>query len=243
MVVLTNRGSGEISCTIPAEKANLQAKEVEDLERYLDATRSTLLYARKVILVEGPAELFLIPALVKKVMKIDLERLGISIIPIYGVHFKVYAKLFSSLALPKKCVIIADGDLIPSDASIIKSDEFEPYIAPNLESLKSEFINVFYCKKTFEIALTIPGLLPVLEKAAEECGASKIANELKKGYHLVSKNKEKQEEIIETLSQKILNTAKRFGKARFAQIASKYINLAEDIPDYIRSAINWLIEE
>jgi putative ATP-dependent endonuclease of the OLD family len=53
------------------------------------------------MLVEGPAELFLIPALLKQVMGIDLEREGISVIPIYGVHFDVYAKLFSTTSLTK----------------------------------------------------------------------------------------------------------------------------------------------
>ena len=101
---------------MPAKDADLQDSEIHDLERYLDATRSNLLFARKVMLVEGPAELFLIPALLKQVKGIDLRREGISIIPIYGVHFDVYAKLFSLNSLPKKCAIIADGDLKPSDA-------------------------------------------------------------------------------------------------------------------------------
>ena len=78
---------------------------------YLDATRSTLLFARKVILVEGPAELFLIPVLVKQVLGLDLDSLGITVVPIYGVHFDVYARLFGENMLPKKCAILADGDL------------------------------------------------------------------------------------------------------------------------------------
>jgi hypothetical protein len=52
---------------MPAEDSGLKQAEIHDLERYLDATRSNLLFARKVILVEGPAELFLIPALLKHV--------------------------------------------------------------------------------------------------------------------------------------------------------------------------------
>jgi len=34
--------------------------------------------------------------------------------------------------------------------------------------------------------------------------------------------------------------AKRFGKARFAQITSKYTDDATELPDYIRDAVNWL---
>ena len=42
--------------------AGLGAQEIADLERYLDATRAELLFAKGIIFVEGAAELFLIPA-------------------------------------------------------------------------------------------------------------------------------------------------------------------------------------
>jgi len=86
VVFLTDDGSPVTTSSAPAYDADLTDGEVKDLERYLDATRATLLYARKVILGEGPAELFLIPAIVRNVMDVDLEELGISIIPIYGIH-------------------------------------------------------------------------------------------------------------------------------------------------------------
>ena len=84
------------------------------------------------MLVEGPAELFLIPALVKKVKGIDLAREGVSVIPIYGVHFDVYARLFSEDGLPKKCAIVTDGDLKPSDAvpGLEGEDELPPPPTP-----------------------------------------------------------------------------------------------------------------
>ena len=112
-VVLTQTGTPAIASCVPAASAALEKSEVRDLERYLDATKSGLLFARKVILVEGPAELFLIPALFRQVKHIDLEREGISVIPIYGIHFDVYTKLFSDDALPKKCALVTDGDLRP----------------------------------------------------------------------------------------------------------------------------------
>jgi putative ATP-dependent endonuclease of the OLD family len=42
-----------------AEDAGLDGKEIADLERYLDATKSNLLYARKVMLVEVPTSILL----------------------------------------------------------------------------------------------------------------------------------------------------------------------------------------
>ncbi len=246
IIALTKKDGKETTASVLCSKKRFQNREIQDLERYLDATRSTLLYARKVILVEGPAELFLIPALVKSVMKIDLDTLGISVIPIYGVHFHVYSKLFSSSDLPKKCVIIADGDQKPSDSSDVDLGEEGLPELPRLDSLKNKYVNVFYCNTTFEKALTIEGLLPVLRKATKECGAKRITQEITNGYSELRKNhitERRKTEILDHLAEKILNTAKRFGKARFSQITSKYVSLAEDIPTYIQEAIEWLVRE
>jgi putative ATP-dependent endonuclease of OLD family len=156
-VVLTQTGNAAVASCVPAASANLDAAEVRDLERYLDATKSGLLFARMVMLVEGPAELFLIPALFKKIRNLDLERAGISVIPIYGVHFDVYAKLFSDEALPKKCALVTDGDMKPSDAMPdLEGDDDVP--APrNLGELENEYVKVFACRTTFERALVFEG--------------------------------------------------------------------------------------
>ena len=246
LVVLTNTGVPAIASTVPAKDAGLEKTEIADLERYLDATRSTLLFARKVILVEGPAELFLIPALVKQVMGIDLDRLGISIVPIYGVHFDVYARIFDSLALPKKCAIIADGDLLPDELPPVGPDEDEPPDPPNLDALSSEFVGVFRCQTTFERALTIPGTLLFLAKAAEECGAPRLVTKLRSGHQSLLNDgldEEASRQLLSSLRTSVLNAAKRFGKARFAQVASKYVSLAEGIPSYIREAVQWLVTD
>jgi putative ATP-dependent endonuclease of OLD family len=39
----------------------------------------------------------------------------------------------------------------------------------------------------------------------------------------------------------VLNTAKRFGKARFAQMAAKYADRADALPRYIAEAVDWLM--
>jgi len=240
LVFFTNTGRATLGKS--QYSTTLSPYEAADIERYLDATRSALFFSRKVILVEGPAELFVIPPLVKKVMGIDLERLGISIIPIYGVHFQAYAKLFNNLALPKKCAIVADGDLTPDDGEEIDLGE-EISEFPALESLQTEYVGVFKCRTTFERALTIGGLLRTLAVAAEECGAPVIARTLREGYKSVSAEIKpaKRAAMLLPLSDRVLSTAKRFGKARFAQVVSKHIALAEDIPDYIKNAVIWLI--
>jgi putative ATP-dependent endonuclease of OLD family len=243
-VVLTQTGTPAIASAVPAEDANLQESETEDLERYLDATKSSLLFARRVMLVEGPAELFLIPPLLKRVKGIDLHREGISVIPIYGVHFDAYAKLFSDHSLPKKCAIIADGDLKASDADPDVEGEDDLPEPPNLEALKSDHVGVFACKTTFERALVFEGTLEMFARTASDIGAPLVAKRLRKALKELQKlpDENDREKILKEMREAVLNTAKRFGKARFAQIASRHTGLASSIPKYVADAAKWLME-
>jgi putative ATP-dependent endonuclease of the OLD family len=160
---------------VPATGAGLDETEVRDLERYLDATKSNLLFARKVMLVERPAELFLIPALLKKIEGVDLDRESISVIPIYSVHFDVYAKLFSDSSLPKKCAIVTDGDLKPSDADPdIEGEDVLP-APPDLKALENDYVRVFANRTTFERALVFEETLEMFARTADEIGAPAVA--------------------------------------------------------------------
>ncbi|TWC77314.1 putative ATP-dependent endonuclease of OLD family [Rhizobium sp. SJZ105] len=243
IVSLTKRGDASIAAGNLALNAKLTSGEISDLERYLDSTKSSLLYARKVMLVEGAAELFLIPALIESVHKVKLERVGISLTAIHGVHFDVYAKLFAHGSLEKKCAIVADADLIPSDASAL---DFNPDdSAPDLMALENDFVQVFLGATTFERELTTKGLLPMHIAAAEALGAPRIREALSSGYaKLCSGSLPLDDEVklrVE-LGGAVLNTAKRFGKARYAQVAARFADRANELPEYIQQAFEWLSE-
>jgi putative ATP-dependent endonuclease of OLD family len=242
-IALTPSGSPAIESSALAEDAGLDAGEVGDLERYLDATKSNLLFARKVMLVEGPAELFLIPALLRETQGIDLDRQGISIIPIYGVHFDVYAKLFSEFALPKRCAIVTDADLIPSDATAGVEGEDALLERPDLKKLEGDYVKVFACPTTFERACVYKETLEMFARASDDVGATTIAKRLRAGLKQLGEgnlNEGQQQKILEPLRDAVLNTAKRFGKARFAQIAARHIDQAGVMPKYICDAVDWL---
>lgn len=243
-VVLTQKGIPAIFSAVPGAGGELEPSEVNDLERYLDATKSNLLFARKVMLVEGPAELFLIPALVKNVKNIDLGREGISVIPIFGVHFDVYAKLFAAGLLPKKCAIVADGDLRPSDANqALKGEDDLPELA-DLKELEGDYVRVFACRSTFERALTNEKTLGMLADAADDIGAPRIASRLRKGLRSLQEGDlgaEERSALLKSLRDAVLNTAIRFGKARFAQVAARHVGKATGIPAYVSDAVDWLV--
>jgi len=106
------------------------------LNRWMDITKSTLLFSKGVILVEGICEAMLIPALAEVVLKeynqveknklpSSLEEAGVSVININGINFKYFFPLFCDLEgwederLPIRCSGVTDKD--PRD--IIEIDE------------------------------------------------------------------------------------------------------------------------
>ncbi len=243
-VTLTNDGTPATSGVVPEQAAELSEKEKGDLDRYLDATRSSLLFARKVMLVEGPTELFLIPMIVKQVMNIDLDRHGIAVVPIFGTHFEVYAKLFGDSALRKKCAIVCDGDQKPEDVEdgIEEDDWLEDY---SISVEENDFVQVYECPVTFERAMTLAGTLPMFVEAVRECEFPENLKTLEQGIKDLETvaGDDATNEILGRMRLKVLNSAKSYGKARFAQTSSKYSHLATEIPSYIKSAVEWLLEE
>ncbi|KAA6437079.1 AAA family ATPase [Dyadobacter flavalbus] len=82
------------------------------VQRFLDATRSDMLFAQKVMLVEGLAEELLVPTLAKYCGK-HLEDHHIAVVPVGGRFFDYFLMLFDTdnpYAIPKKVVCIKDRD-------------------------------------------------------------------------------------------------------------------------------------
>jgi putative ATP-dependent endonuclease of the OLD family len=98
---------GYSTASIPLDSA-----EVDDLARYLDVTRAEMLFARGVLLVEGDAERFLVPAFAK-MMGHPLDEHGITVCSVAGTNFKPYVKLLTGLNIPY--AVITDWDPRESD--------------------------------------------------------------------------------------------------------------------------------
>ncbi|MGE0490095.1 MAG: ATP-dependent endonuclease [Vulcanimicrobiota bacterium] len=101
-------GKGRASVFYPANK--LEEAECSKIERYLDAVRTTLLFAKGVCLVEGDTELIVIPELVKRVFGVRLDEVGVSLIKMDGTVFEHVAKLFHRDRLRRRCSILTDLD-------------------------------------------------------------------------------------------------------------------------------------
>ncbi|PKR50431.1 AAA family ATPase [Thalassospira marina] len=103
-------GRQGVRCEAYQPAAGLTTPVIRSIQRYLDAVRSNLLFAKSVILVEGDAEEILIPALIKEVYGVSLDELGISLVNIRSTGFENVAVLFHNQRVRKRCAIITDLD-------------------------------------------------------------------------------------------------------------------------------------
>jgi len=79
------------------------------LSKYIDATKSRMFFARKLILVEGIAEQLLIPLFFKDDSDGTLEKVGCNIINVSGVAFSHFLKIIRS-GFFIKCLVLTDRD-------------------------------------------------------------------------------------------------------------------------------------
>ncbi|AKA82779.1 ATP-dependent nuclease [Pseudomonas synxantha] len=107
----------------------------EKLERYLDVTRAELFFARRVIFVEGAAELMLIDALAR-LIKLDLREYGVSLISVEGLNFDSFLPLFGETGLRIPVSVITDSD--PFEEIEIPSDVQGQLNEETIEDLLSE---------------------------------------------------------------------------------------------------------
>jgi putative ATP-dependent endonuclease of the OLD family len=92
-----------------AAAATLSDRDLEDLQRYVDVTRGELYFARGVILVEGDAELYLIPQFASA-LGFSLDELGITVSSVSGTNFAPYVKLLAPSGLDVPFVVLTDLD-------------------------------------------------------------------------------------------------------------------------------------
>jgi putative ATP-dependent endonuclease of OLD family len=94
----------------------------EKLERYLDVTRAELFFARRVIFVEGAAELMLVSVLARRI-DFDLRLHGVSLISVEGLNFDSFLPLFGDEALKIPVAVLTDADPVApkQTASVVAS--------------------------------------------------------------------------------------------------------------------------
>lgn len=79
------------------------------LQRFLDATRGELFFARRILMVEGIAEALLLPVLAR-IAGGSLQDSAVTIVNADGINFNAFLPLFGKNKLDLPLVILTDGD-------------------------------------------------------------------------------------------------------------------------------------
>ncbi len=94
----------------------LEDDDYKFLEKYLDATKSNLFFARSVIIVEGPGEALLLPTLAK-LLDCNFTDFGTSLVDVRSTGLRRYARIFQRKdvenQLQIKVACITDQDIMP----------------------------------------------------------------------------------------------------------------------------------
>jgi len=226
----------------------LDESKIIKLERYLDAIRSNLLFAKGIMLVEGDAEAILIPNLIKKVIGISLDELGISLINIGSTGFENVAQIFHPDRICRKCSIITDLDsaIIDTTPDISDTERIVKYkkklsgsetkgatrkLRLDNFSAYNPWINIFYAEHTFEVDFISTGNV-------EE--AKKICNVIYEPAYRTRAKREIQSNDKSQYGKRILTMANNQGKGWFAILLSDNISFKTKIPQYILDALVFL---
>lgn len=251
-VVLRRNEDGDATEAVSTAQVELSEEDVVDLERYIDVNRGEILFARGVILVEGDAERFLVPALAR-LQGYDLDQLGIAVCSIAGTNFAPYLVLLGPAALDIPCTCLTDFDPRPPKADGTEREPLGPTRVVDqmlcwlldeatwdsndfdqILELAPEY-GVFLNQHTLEIDLWHAGMHLYIAEAFEALSDIGAAKGRIRAWA----------DDPQTLEPKqFLKDIDRIGKGRFAQrLASVLIEKdAKECPSYLVEGIEYVAE-
>lgn len=235
-------------CEVFQPSAGLSNEKVGFVQRYLDAIRSNLLFARSVVLVEGDAEEILVPILLKKVLGLSLDEIGITLVNIRSTGFENIAILFDNERIKKHCSIITDLDkaffditISPTDSASDKkkkekalgSQETGLARKERLDDLykNNSWISTFYADYTFEVDFIQSSNSDYLKRIVRDVYTKPTTIDVA--------TTELSSTDIAISGSRALTMANHQGKGWFALTLGKVIDFKVAIPEYIFDAIKF----
>lgn len=239
------------------------------LQRWLDITKSILLFAKGVLLVEGIAEALVVQELAKRVLRNlslefpdkiyhkNLTEYGISIVNLNGIYFNHFLTLFKGYykvedvitpcdGIPVKCAGLTDNDpnteARPTPEAPQEGKNKQLYLIAELQE-HSRNCRLFSNLKTFEYDLAFAGS-NLATMSAVQIGLLTTDGDIR--AQLTEYN---QKNWLEASTQEKADAAfyllNHIDKGEYAQALALKLSDEEvefAIPDYIRDAIKWLVE-
>ncbi|HID8501909.1 TPA: ATP-dependent nuclease [Pseudomonas aeruginosa] len=238
IVLLRHNATDGKTVAVSTANTPFTQRDEDDLQRYIDVTRGEILFSRGVILVEGDAERFIIPAFADA-LGIPFDILGIAVCSVGGTNFTPYVKLLGPKGLNIPHVILTDRDPVNGKPPLahrrlinLLNEVDDEYGYDDLdidEVLKyaAEF-GYFVNESTLESDLFAAGMTEAMKSVIEQ------------ELPLRQVTRDALQEWVDDPDQvdedRLLKLIERIGKGRFAQALAP--SVSEDVcPAYIRSAL------
>ncbi len=221
----------------------LSPETVSRVERYLDAIRSTLLFAKGVLLVEGDTEQIMIPAMLRAVFGVTPDELGFSVIGMGSAFFEHLAVIFADNRIQRPCAIVTDLDKalidLPVSSESDSKDQAHARAAEESGKARSQslkelargnrWIRPFFADHTFEVDFigagnswevvqSLDGIYT--EATSKSCSQAKLDSD-----------------DIRTSGRETLRLAEKLGKGWFALLLSERLVAQTYIPKYMLRAV------
>lgn len=276
---------------------NLFEEDRKFINRWLDATKSTMLFSKGNIFVEGLAESMLIPKFAEVYMETlgegftkTLEEAGISVINMNGIFFDKFIKLYCGYKpnqilksedeskkdykqreknfleksnydeteyekvdkIDIKCAILTDNDpdkkTLPTNEDDIKGKNPKLYLKDQLNSM-CDNCKVFTNLKTLEYDLAIANknncllMINILQEFIDTDGTILTqVNEYIEKLNGTNVTEKELSEIANWIVTFLDKNSFSIGKGLFAQILADKISIDFVIPEYIKQALNFVLD-
>ena len=257
-----------ISSTTISQKGFDNSDAESYINRWLDVTKSTMLFSRGIILVEGIAEALVLPKLAEIILQkynqnceesqrlaSTLDEMGVSVININGINFKHFMKLFGNFEgsfgpnIPIYCSGLTDRDPGKDDSNKDiypeKDKEVEsknPIVAIKGQIDSNEWTRLFVSPlKTFEYDLATynPMLLATVLKSVWPTQKGPVCTELEK---IIARGNSYSDTSLLADNAKYIYEHiedREVGKGVFAYALVEKITADFVVPEYISNAVLW----
>jgi putative ATP-dependent endonuclease of the OLD family len=262
-VVRLHRVDGNVVASSASLLLNQLSQQDRDaLQRYMDVTRNELLFAKRVILVEGTSDQFIVSRFAELFYQTGeifdskvLDKRGITVCAVQSANFEPFVRLLSKQGLSIPFVVITDGDPTVSDegkvtyAGVSRAIRLARYIDdgvynrcagmdvaadPTGVRRELEKVGIFVGEQTLEFDLWSAGAKDQIVNALSEMDMSDL---------LVYRLQADMQDSKLTQAQRTAKLIDRIkyvgGKGWLAQIMSPYLE-SEQMPAYIRDALQYL---
>lgn len=258
----------EIKATTISQKHYNDSLTEHYINRWLDVTKSTMLFSRGIILVEGIAEALVLPRLAEIVLQkynqshdessrlaSTLDEMGISVVNINGINFQYFMKLFGNFQgssgpnIPIFCSGLTDRDpgKDASDNVIYPEKDTEVESKNSIVAIKDEIDSNQWTRlfvsplKTFEYDLATynPNLLATVLKSIWPTPNGSVCTELDR---IIAKENSYSDMSFLAKDAKYIYEhieSNEIGKGVFAYTLAEQITDDFIVPDYISNAVLW----